>query len=167
MRWRARRPKRYLWTGWRPTRWTKSASSPVSPTANVSDELLLMRAIYERIAKLMRYLLIAVALSVCLPSFADKVLFDNSYSYLTTKKIRYAVYMTDPIDDVPDDMWVRRNRRQTRRRGPGNKLLTGIGLGCFVAAGLWGTLRSSPGLEFYRNGGFKCIQWFVILAWYH
>lgn len=33
----------------------------------------------------------------------DKVMFDNSYSYLTTKKIRYSVYITEPIEDVEDE----------------------------------------------------------------
>lgn len=36
-------------------------------------------------------------------SFADKVMFDNSYSYLTTKKIRYSVYITEPIEDVLEE----------------------------------------------------------------
>lgn len=30
-------------------------------------------------------------------------MFDNSYSYLTTKKIRYSVYITEPIEDVEDE----------------------------------------------------------------
>lgn len=33
------------------------------------------------------------------------MLFDNSYSYLTTKKIRYSVYITEPIEDVGEEMW--------------------------------------------------------------
>lgn len=30
-------------------------------------------------------------------------MFDNSYSYLTTKKIRYSVYITEPIDDIGEE----------------------------------------------------------------
>lgn len=45
----------------------------------------------------------AVLLNLISLFVADKVMFDNSYSYLTTKKIRYSVYITDPIEDVGDD----------------------------------------------------------------
>lgn len=41
--------------------------------------------------------------SVFVCALADKVLFDNSNSYLTTKKIRYSVYITEPLEGLGEE----------------------------------------------------------------
>lgn len=45
----------------------------------------------------------AIIIIIFLFILTDKVLFDNSNSYLTNKKIRYSVYMTEPIDDIGEE----------------------------------------------------------------